>query len=616
MMMDTASAELCKYAANSILATRISFMNEIANVCELVGADVDRCARRSAPIAASARRSCFRASATAAAAFPKDVQALLKSSADKGYDFQILRAVEDGQRAAEVAARRQDAGAFRRLTGKYHRAVGPGVQAAHRRHARGAGDHHHRAAARARRAPCGPTIRRRRETARRMFGDRITLCEHSYDALAGADALVVVTEWNEFREPDFKKMQAAAEDARRVRRPQHLLARADAARSASPTSPLAAEPTARPGDRRRRLHRQPRRKALTRAGYEVVVFDNLVAGHREAVRYGELVVGDITDLAAVRARAARPRHPGGDALRRVSRRRRVGARAGEVLPQQRGRCAHRPRSDGGRGGRATSSSRRPAPPTASRSRRRSPRSHPQQPINSYGESKLAVERALPHFERAYGIHSAALRYFNAAGADPDGEIGEDHSPEIHLIPRAIEAATGGPRPAGVRRRLPDARRHLPARLHPRHRSGRRARQGARRAGRDRPIDAPTTSAPARPHSVREVIDAVERVTGRPVPWTLAPRRAAIRRCCTPRRTRRRAELRWTPRFADLDSDRRARPGTGTSAIRTGTTTATRVNSTSPLGPPVRLCAPLQGAARAGPWWRWWSTPSARPAWRR
>ena len=69
--------------------------------------------------------------------------------------------------------------------------------------------------------------------------------------------------------------------------------------------------------------------------------------------------------------------------------------------------------------------------------------HPQQPINTYGETKLAVERALPHFERAYGMRSMALRYFNAAGADPDGEIGEDHSPEIHLIPRAIERRSGG-----------------------------------------------------------------------------------------------------------------------------------------------------------------------------
>ena len=65
------------------------------------------------------------------------------------------------------------------------------------------------------------------------------------------------------------------------------------------------------------------------------------------------------------------------------------------------------------------------------------------PINAYGESKLTVERALPHFERAYGMQWIALRYFNAAGAWPDGSIGEDHGDEIHLIPLAIRAATGG-----------------------------------------------------------------------------------------------------------------------------------------------------------------------------
>ena len=70
--------------------------------------------------------------------------------------------------------------------------------------------------------------------------------------------------------------------------------------------------------------------------------------------------------------------------------------------------------------------------------------HPTAPINAYGQTKLAVEHALPHFERAYGIRSIRLRYFNAAGADPDGQLGEDHSPEIHVIPRAFEAASGGP----------------------------------------------------------------------------------------------------------------------------------------------------------------------------
>src|SRR5205823_6193857 len=70
--------------------------------------------------------------------------------------------------------------------------------------------------------------------------------------------------------------------------------------------------------------------------------------------------------------------------------------------------------------------------------------HPQRPVNTYGETKLAIERALPHLERGVGVKWTALRYFNAAGADPGGHVGEDHKPEEHLIPRAIAAAVGGP----------------------------------------------------------------------------------------------------------------------------------------------------------------------------
>jgi UDP-arabinose 4-epimerase len=68
--------------------------------------------------------------------------------------------------------------------------------------------------------------------------------------------------------------------------------------------------------------------------------------------------------------------------------------------------------------------------------------HPQRPVNPYGESKLSVERALKWYEDAHGLRSVALRFFNAAGADPDGEIGEDHDPETHLVPLAIQAALG------------------------------------------------------------------------------------------------------------------------------------------------------------------------------
>ena len=82
--------------------------------------------------------------------------------------------------------------------------------------------------------------------------------------------------------------------------------------------------------------------------------------------------------------------------------------------------------------------------------------HPTAPINAYGQTKLAIEQALPHYERAWGLQSIRLRYFNAAGADPDGELGEDHDPEIHAIPRAFEAATGGDTVSGDGHRLPDA----------------------------------------------------------------------------------------------------------------------------------------------------------------
>jgi UDP-glucose-4-epimerase GalE len=178
--------------------------------------------------------------------------------------------------------------------------------------------------------------------------------------------------------------------------------------------------------------------------------------------------------------------------------------------------------------------------------------HPQRPMNSYGETKLAIERALPHYERAYGLHYVALRYFNAAGADPDSELGEDHSPEIHIIPRAIDAATGGaglevfgddyPTPDGTCLRdyvhvsdLADA--HV------------RALETIVETGKSGAYNLGT----GHPHSVREVIDTVQRVVGRPVPWRLAPRRPGDPAVLFAAPNKAQAELHWTPRFADLES---------------------------------------------------------------
>ncbi len=94
LVMDCASAELSKYAANALLASRISFMNEIANACELLGADVDEVRRAMGSDRRIGSSFLFPGVGYGGSCFPKDVKALLKFTADKGYDFQILRAVE------------------------------------------------------------------------------------------------------------------------------------------------------------------------------------------------------------------------------------------------------------------------------------------------------------------------------------------------------------------------------------------------------------------------------------------------------------------------------------------------------------------------------------------
>ena len=176
---------------------------------------------------------------------------------------------------------------------------------------------------------------------------------------------------------------------------------------------------------------------------------------------------------------------------------------------------------------------------------------PKNPINSYGETKLAIERALPHLERAHGIKWIALRYFNAAGAHPDGTIGEDHADEIHLIPLAIGAANGGtplkvfgedyPTPDGTCLRdyihvcdLADAHLRALAALE------RGAASGALNIGT------------GTPHSVKSVIDTVSRVVGRPVTWLSAPRRPGDPAVLYASSDRAQRELDWQPQYSDLE----------------------------------------------------------------
>ena len=290
-------------------------------------------------------------------------------------------------------------------------------------------------------------------------------------------------------------------------------------------------------------------KALRRAGFSVVVYDNLAAGHRAAAKYGDFVQGDITDVGAVRD-ALRTHDifavmhfaallDVGESVREPARYYRNNVSG--ALAVLEAMAAESVKLFIFSSTCATYGEPIETPITES---------HPQNPINSYGETKLAVERALPHFERAYSIKSIALRYFNAAGADPDGEIGEDHSPEIHLIPRAIDAAMGGPgllvfgddypTPDGTCLRdyvhvtdLADA--HV------------RALDALADTGRSGAYNLGT----GHPHSVREVIEAVARVTGREVPWSLAPRRPGDPAVLYAAPVKAHAELHWTPRFGEL-----------------------------------------------------------------
>jgi UDPglucose 6-dehydrogenase len=228
MMMDTASAELSKYAANSILATRISFMNEVANVCELVGADVDHVRRAIGSDRRIGTSFLFPGVGYGGSCFPKDVKAMLKFSRDEGYGFQILEGVEAVNDAQKLRLGEKMLSHFGSLRGRTIAVWGlafkprtddmreaPAIAIVNQLLAQGAVVRAYDPEA--------------TETARGIFGDKITLCERSYDALVGADALAIVTEWNNFREPDFAKMRELMKspvifDGRNIYAPDQLRA--------------------------------------------------------------------------------------------------------------------------------------------------------------------------------------------------------------------------------------------------------------------------------------------------------------------------------------------------------------------------------------------------------
>ena len=294
-------------------------------------------------------------------------------------------------------------------------------------------------------------------------------------------------------------------------------------------------------------------KLLRRSGFEAVVVDDLSSGHRSAIGDAPLHVGDIGDGAFIDAVLAEVRPAAvmhfaafiqvGESVSDPAKYFRNNVTATQVLLDA--MHAHAIRRFIFSSTAAIFGTPQQVPIDES---------HPKQPINPYGRSKWFVEQMLEDYDHAYGLKSVCLRYFNAAGADPDGEtLGERHEPETHLIPLILQVASGRrphigvygddyPTPDGTCIRdyihvadLCDA--HLLA-----------LRQLLAGAGSAR-----YNLGNGNGFSVHEVIDAARRITGHPIPVVVQPRRAGDPPALVANARAARDALGWVPAFPDLDT---------------------------------------------------------------
>ena len=226
LYMDTRSAELTKYAANAMLATRISFMNDMAMLCERVGADVDAVRKGLGADRRIGYPFLFPGVGYGGSCFPKDVKALVATARDFGIEFDLLRAVERTNEAQKRLLLQRATRHYGDLAGKHFAVWGlafkprtddmreaPSIVMIEGLLGKGATLSAHDPVA--------------TEVARRHFGQRVRYTETPYEALEGADGLFVLTEWNEFRRPDFDRMkklmrQAVVFDGRNIFDPSRM----------------------------------------------------------------------------------------------------------------------------------------------------------------------------------------------------------------------------------------------------------------------------------------------------------------------------------------------------------------------------------------------------------
>ncbi|GAB4311175.1 MAG: UDP-glucose 4-epimerase GalE [Candidatus Bipolaricaulota bacterium] len=311
-------------------------------------------------------------------------------------------------------------------------------------------------------------------------------------------------------------------------------------------------------------------KELLRDGREVVALDNLSAGHRELVLCREFVHGDLAD---------------GDLLRETFRRYPIEAvvhfAAHTSVPESVADPGKYYRNNVGctltlveamvEAGVRTIVFSSSAAVYGDPVRVPIPEDHPTDPKNPYGRTKLVVEGILRDYAVAHGLRHVSLRYFNAAGSDPEGEIGECHDPETHLIPIVLEVALGVRREVQIFGTDYDTPDGTAIRDYIHVTDLARAHVLALRAVEEGRAEAAYNLGTGRGHTVREVVECCRRVTGREIPAVDAPRRAGDPAALVADPSRARRDLGWEPRFTALDPivetawkwmTRRSRPNPG------------------------------------------------------
>lgn len=293
-------------------------------------------------------------------------------------------------------------------------------------------------------------------------------------------------------------------------------------------------------------------KALKSRGHEPVVFDNLIYGHRDFVKWGELEKGDLNDRSAIDSVLKKHRP---SAVMHFAAYAYVGESVKDPSKYYRNNVIgslnllDAARLYGVKHMVFSSTCATYGIPQAVPIQEE----HPQKPINPYGKTKLIIEEMLKDYDAAYGMKSASLRYFNAAGADPGAEIGEDHYPETHLIPLVLDAAAGLRHAVtifGADYDTPDgtcvrdyihvtdlAAAHI------------KAIEYVMRGGRSTTFNLGT----GKGYSVKEIIEAARNITGRDIAVTIGQRRFGDPPCLISASQKAKDVLGWSPIYSDINT---------------------------------------------------------------